>query len=565
MKVFNISGYKNLVSGDDYTLAVIAAVEDADRAGGGIVLFDKGEYDFYPENATKFECAPYGNGSGVKNITFPFIGKRNVTIDGGGSDFIFHGMITPFVCDHADNIVMKNFSIAFDRAFHTEALVIASDDEKGFFDCTINQKTFPTDIENGAFIAYSDYMRLDIGSYLVTEYDAKRKEPAYNSRYYVIKIGRPENEADYGSHFWTEILQNGVLRIFMPGKPQPKVGNIMTFLNDGRQCCSIFMSESSNIHIENVDIFDSGALSVLGQVSENISLDGVRVRLKNENEKGYDPDRVVSASADATHFCNCMGNLSMVNCVFDNMLDDGTNIHALYSRFTERLGKNTLAARDDGNWSIYFRVGDTVSIMKLSTYTEVMRAVITSVKPRDDKWDRVYTFDREIPDMVDTDWVMDNMTTVLKSTYISNVETSHNRPRGFLIATLGKVLIENCVFNNSSSGIYMQPFGPLCLESQAAEDVTIRNCRFINCGYSDNNAAIFIHPEVSEGMAPVHKNISIYDNVFESFGAPSISANNVENLQLYNNTFIKTTEYPEISFEHQVILQDCNLFFNNTI
>ncbi|MBE6871548.1 MAG: hypothetical protein E7491_06290 [Ruminococcaceae bacterium] len=566
-KIFNISSYASLFDGDDCTPAVLAAINDAEENGGGTIVFDKGEYHFYEKHSVKHNCLPYGNGGGIKNIPFAFIGKSNITVDGGNSDFIFHGMITPFVCDNAKNIELRHFTIGFDRPFHTEMTVTASNDEEKWFDAVIDQNTFPTHISEGRLNAYSPYMELaSPNGYLITEYDGALREPAHNSRYYVLNREKPadlENYTDDGffGNFWVEATGEDTLRVYMPNKHMPRVGNVMTFLNDGRQCCSILMHESEDIRLSDIDIFESAAMVIVGQVTKDISLDGVRIRLRNENEKGYDPKRVVSCTADATHFCNCMGKLSMTNCVFDNMLDDGTNIHAVYSLVTERISSNSFAARDDGNNPHFYRVGDTVSIMKLATYGEVCRAVITSITDRPEKWDKVYTFDREIPDVVDTveHYVMDNMTTVLSETYISNVTTGYNRPRGFLIATLGKVVIEDCTFHSSSTGIFMQPFGYGCLESQGVEDVTIRRCRFVNCGYADDCAAIWIDPVIKEGMAPVHKNVSIYDCIFESFGAPSIEANNTQNLQIYNNTYIHTTAYPQIKFNHQVILKDCNL------
>ena len=78
--------------------------------------------------------------------------------------------------------------------------------------------------------------------------------------------------------------------------------------------------------------------------------------MQEETEKGYDPKRVVSCSADATHFVCCMGKLEIKNCVFENMLDDGTNIHGMYSKITERLGKNILAARTECNHKQFLRV-----------------------------------------------------------------------------------------------------------------------------------------------------------------------------------------------------------------
>ncbi len=557
-KIYDIRDF-GYADGGDCTPAARAAIEAAAQNGGGTVRFEKGVYHFYEKHCAEIECAPYGNGGGVKKVPFPLIGKKNVEIDGGGSDFVFHGILTPFVVDGSENITLKNFKIGFDRAFHTEAKVIASDQENCSFDCVINQSSFPTRTENGALEAYSEHMRMTIPRFLITEYDGERKEPAYNHKYYVLNFGKPaagENEEEY---FWTENLDGGAIRVHMPGKVQPYEGSVMAFLNDGRLACSIFINDSRNTTLAEIDIFDAAAMAVVGQLSENIYISGLRVRLREPGELGYDPNRIVSVTADATHFCNCMGVLKMENCVFDGMLDDGTNIHGVYAKLERRLASDSYFCPDHDNMCRFFRPGDEVSILKLSDYIEVMRAVVTEAAPLEGEYGYAYKFDREIPEYIDGRYVMDNATTVLKEVKLSHIKTGYNRPRGFLIASKGKIVVENCEFHNSSSGIYMQPFGESCLESQPAEDVTIRNCRFINCGYADNCAAVLIQPFVTEGMAPVHGKITVCDNVFETFGPACIEANNVREINIHGNEYILTDEYPEIEFTQKVILKDCNL------
>ena len=97
----------------------------------------------------------------------------------------------------------------------------------------------------------------------------------------------------------------------------------ISFTRQLQRCgVGVFFENCENVTLQNVDFFDSGAMVVVGQLSKDTTLDGVRIRLRKETEKGYDPKRVVSCSADATHFVCCMGKLEIKNCVFENMLDD---------------------------------------------------------------------------------------------------------------------------------------------------------------------------------------------------------------------------------------------------
>ena len=58
---------------------------------GGTLRFEKGEYHFYEADAQAMWLDPSNNQSGEKRVVFPLVGRKNVTIDGCGSTFVFHG------------------------------------------------------------------------------------------------------------------------------------------------------------------------------------------------------------------------------------------------------------------------------------------------------------------------------------------------------------------------------------------------------------------------------------------------------------------------------------------
>ena len=80
-------------------------------------------------------------------------------------------------------------------------------------------------------------------------------------------------------------------------------------------------------------------MGFLGEISENISLKNFNVCLREGT------DRMLSATADATHFCNCRGNVVVDGCLFENMLDDGTNVHGTYVRIEKIISNRTLQAK----------------------------------------------------------------------------------------------------------------------------------------------------------------------------------------------------------------------------
>ena len=86
-------------------------------------------------------------------------------------------------------------------------------------------------------------------------------------------------------------------------------------------------------------------------------------------------------------------------------------------------------------------------------------------------------------------------------------------------------------------------------ESGAVTDVTIRNNRFIDCAYSGGPAktTIALNPSsrTIDKKKPVHSNISITDNYFDTDGRPILFAKSTSNIRFigneivtYNPTFI---------------------------
>ena len=106
--------------------AVLKALESSH--GGEVLRFEKGEYHFHPDQAFEKYYYISNNRHGMKRVAFPMIGKKNITIDGDGSRFIFHGEIIPFVVENSENITLKNFSVDWERPFYSEGVITAADE-----------------------------------------------------------------------------------------------------------------------------------------------------------------------------------------------------------------------------------------------------------------------------------------------------------------------------------------------------------------------------------------------------------------------------------------------------
>ena len=79
------------------------------------VKIPKGRYDFYPDSAfTREYYISNHDQDNPKKVGFALENLQNVTIDGQGSEFVFHGRMIPFAILKGQNITLKNFSVDFE-------------------------------------------------------------------------------------------------------------------------------------------------------------------------------------------------------------------------------------------------------------------------------------------------------------------------------------------------------------------------------------------------------------------------------------------------------------------
>lgn len=79
----------------------------------------KGRYDLYPDQAPERELYvsnTAGTNSSVKDKKIGILVEdmQDVTIDGDGSELVFHGKMTEFAAINSENITFKNYSTDFE-------------------------------------------------------------------------------------------------------------------------------------------------------------------------------------------------------------------------------------------------------------------------------------------------------------------------------------------------------------------------------------------------------------------------------------------------------------------
>lgn len=521
--IINVSDYG--IQPDSYEDAVPAVRKAiaACKTGEAVTLvFPRGRYDFWWQQAeernyfisntsTEEECP-----SKLKKTGLLFEHKDNVTIEGNGSRFIFHGKMITFAFDHCNNITLKNVIMDFERPSMSEISMLSVSDTEVIADIHKDSKY---EIVNNQLQFYGE-------SWAMKHYHAILAKPKEGIMLYSSWEPFRKSSA-------TMVATN---RIAFKGdfsKETFKPGDVLTVRDPIRDHVGAFINRSKNISLKNVTMHYMHGLGIVSQFSEDLHYDSVLVVPAN--------GRQIAAFADAMHFSGCKGNILIENCHFKGLHDDPVNVHGTHLQVAEIQAPDKITVKFMHGQTYGFEAffaGDSVGfVQSASLYTFAMGKIKSAelIAEREMQLE----FEQPVPETLKKGDALENITWTPTLT-VRNCKFEGTNTRGILVSTRKKVLIENNLFYrtgmhailiaNDASGWY---------ESGPVWDVTIRNNRFEECGYNsgDVNSVINIAPENHLLLKDyyVHHNIRIEKNHFKVFNQPILSARSTENLFFENN------------------------------
>ncbi len=535
----NFKDYLYLAEDNDFTLAAIEAVKAL--TPGSTLRLGGGSYHFYKKFAFEKEYYISNNTYSKKSIIFPLIDKENITIDGEGSELLFHGEVVPFVIDNSKNITLKNFKIDYPNPYFFQGEITAAAED--FIELTFDKSQFnmTVDDKNITFFNEEDDWSVSKEKFLTTEFDVSTGAPsAYISPYFLYLPEKSDGSFLDGMYRYVKGTMLGDNKVRFDGhfKHTHNVGNMLICTcGPQRKCPGILGNRSNDILIKNVTMHATASMGVICQLCNNITLDTLKA-VPRENS-----GRLLSVNADATHFINCGGFVKYEGCTFTNMLDDAGNVHGNYLKFIKYIDKHT-ALLMFGHYEQVgvniFDNGDKIRFVNNKTMTEIAVKTVKSASLINQWYVRLET-EEELPELIEGNTV-ENFTK-MPELYINNCVSGYNRPRGFLPSTWKKTVITNNTFFNMSCGLHFTGDSNDWFESGHVENVIIKNNNFKNSAYA-GGSAIVINPHVLEGDTPFHRNIVIEDNVFEMHEERFLSASHIDGLVFKNNRFIKNESFP---------------------
>ena len=524
----------------------LAKIKAEYKEGEKVILrFPEGRYEFHEKGAAVREYYISNHDqTNPKKVGIALEDMKNLTLDGQGSEFVFHGRMLPVSLLRSENCLLKNFSIDFENPHIAQVKIVENDPQDGIVFEPAPWVDYRI-AKDSIFEAYGEgwTMRHSWG----IAFDGDTKHLVYNTS----DIGCPTKGA-------SEVAPR---RIHAPGWKDARLvpGTVVAMRGWGRPTPGIFLSHDVNTTIENVKVHYAEGMGLLAQLCENITLEKFGVCLKGDADPRY-----FTTQADATHFSGCKGKIVSCNGLYEGMMDDAINVHGTYLKVVKRVDDCTLVGRymHGQSWGFEWGCpGDEVQFIRSNTMELVGKQnKIISIRPYDKEQTEgarefLITFQEPVDQVINeqSGFGIENLTWTPEVLFSGNV-IRYNRARGSLFSTPRKTIVENNLFDHTSGAAIL-----LCgdcngwFETGACRHVIIRKNRFVNALtnlFQFTNAVISIYPEIPDlkGQQQYFHGgpeggIVIEDNEFETFDAPILYAKSVDGLVFRNNTIKLNTEY----------------------
>ncbi|MBE7062242.1 MAG: hypothetical protein E7390_00420 [Ruminococcaceae bacterium] len=489
---------------------------DTPFTDGMHLSFEKDTYHFYGKNAPeRVSCVANHDMDGFKKIGFCFENLKDITVDGGGSLFLFHDIMLPFSCTNCENITLRNFSIDVEEICGVHSTVLEDGSLRLW--------------EAGRLETVGGILYGRIGGELYPvryfiEVDTERDTVAYDTN----DLGFPEVTAEF--------TPEGNLRILTPFPKAPKPGNTL-FIRFGKTFMpGFFFEKCKNIRLENITVHYSYGKAVLAQLCENFTAENFRLTPS--------AGRYSSNTSDGLHFVECSGSLRAKNCRFEKQMDDCINCHGIYVHVDESAGNIHLVRlmqRQQLGVPV-FSPGDRVRVVDSRTMLTKGYVIVKSVENISRAQHRLVTEEAGTISPGDS---LENAEHA-PDLHIEGCYFGKNRARGILTTTRGKTVIQKNRFETTGTAVMIAGDANHWYESGAVRDVKICENEFVNCNTNRwGRGAIDIVPQIAETKdGYYHKNIRIENNRFRVFDMPLVYAESVDGLRISENKVEKTTDYP---------------------
>ncbi len=530
MKTERILRAADFAKGQNATPAVTEALKALGGTDGARLFFETGTYHFYADGATERLCAVSNNNRGIKHVVFPVQGMRNLTVDGGGSVFVFHGKAFPFAATDCRGLTLEN--MVFDRALPPVASLRFRDiTEDGFF-MEIDRSLTPYRVENGDLIFPREGWELRSDERMMPLH---KIEP-FGVQYLFTAHCRDQRENLPAPicDAYAEEADGGVRFRYLPGTPtklrMAEGERGLTIAEGGRDLDVIWICDCERVKLRNLTVRRGCGMGVIAQTTQDIEVD----RFRTDSASGGSE---ISLTADALHFVNCTGRVDIHDCRIENTMDDAVNVHGVYTELesAEETALHVRLMHHEQKGVNVYRPGDRLRLADASMRT-VSEFLVSEVAFEGDG----------VTALRIGGIFLSGAENATPGCYVENpgrMPDVHLRNNRFFhlpnlrISGEGELVIEDNEMECCCSALTATDLARYWFESGRVRHLVFRRNRMKNCNALGGNS--FVRVSVSgfadEAAPKIHGHVEITDNEFSDISGYAARISGVRELTVRGN------------------------------
>lgn len=439
-----------------------------------------------------------------RDYAVSLLNVKNVTVLGNNTMFTIVGAMSGFHMVNCESVAIKGISYDYGRAPFSMGEIVSSTETSVVVKIKDN---YPM----SGVSSINDYL----------EFDKYTHMPRTNGNF--LLSSDMKNYSIDG--------QNLTIN-FRSAINKPVAGTLVvvshyTYGNNG-----FYLEDCKDVTFENIDVFTTAGMGLVGLASENLTINRFNVRLKP------DTDRLMTSTADGMHFGACRGTLKVTNCLIENTHDDAINVKAGhyfgvseidYAQKTLKLNKL--------NYMHRIAEGDTINFYKsdLEFVDSIKIEQIVSSK----KDEYVVIKADKLPQTITADLIVANRSTAPQVTFENNV-IRNKRNRGVLLQSADSVVRNNAFFNVGHGSLSIMTEASQFNEAIVPENILVENNKFIGgnsmgSGIGGDIGIIAYGKEWISAPAGTIKNVTINNNFIANTAKRAISVASVGGLKVTNN------------------------------
>jgi hypothetical protein len=512
--------------GKDDGPAIRAALEAARKIEDPVVFFPAGTYHVGEPADPEARAL-------IEVNDFP-----KITIQGEESEVIGTGVKALFRFDSCGSVLARDLTVDWDPLPVVAGRVVDSSDD--FIDLQVDE-CYPL-------------REIPVQRFMVV--DSKSRQPLRTGHKDYFSLSQLLSKKD------ALVVKPGVLRIFREDKADPAgafgkkaerrvppTGSLVLAYYNVRGGGAFPAHSCRDVHYKNLRVYAVPGMGFAARLCDRVKFEGCRVEIRPGS------GRWLSSTVDASHFNMVREKVELIGCVFEDMGDDGANVHGMYAMVHEKPDARSVVLRGWGNpfWrpgteedlaapAGEFRVGDELEFSSPEhRHLVAFTGRITAV---DDAEIEGFTlqrvsFSEDLPDFVAPGIIVANADEVGEFV-MRDCTVRRNLGQGVRIKTR-EALVENCLFeDNHGNGVWIFCDADYGRESISAKNVTIRGNKF-------RGAASAVRSTVGRKppMDPdVFENVVIADNVIENCGPTPLNLQSIKGGAIRGNTIKDSSDDP---------------------